>query len=131
MIDPNLIPVKYVGHRPTYTDGTYGTRIVFTQGETLLVPAAKAKQMLRHPDVYVPGDLTEPAATAPIDASSQSKKSDEDDQEQGVRDAVAAMDKAALEQFAKTHFNVEIDKRKAVATLRAEVTGLIDQYGVQ
>lgn len=126
MQDPNLIPVKYIGIRPTYVDGTYGTRINWTQGETQLVPAAKAKLMLRHPDVYVPGDVDAPAAVAEVKPEQEKKE----DEHQEMRDAVALMDKATLEQFAKTHFRVDLNKRKGVETLRTEVIGLIDQLGV-
>ena len=41
------------------------------------------------------------------------------------------MDKEALEAFAKTHFSVDLDKRKSVDSLRQQVTNLVDQFGVE
>ncbi len=118
------VSVKYIGKRPEYTDGTYGTRIRFLQGESRLVPLDKARLMLKHPDVYVPGEADAPIAVIPEQAV---KKPDEESQD--MRDAIAIMDKAALEVYAKTTFRIEIDKRRSVETLRSQVTGLVDQYG--
>jgi hypothetical protein len=41
-------------------------------------------------------------------------------------DLIDSMDKDALEQFARDNFEREIDKRKKIDTLRAEVRALID-----
>ena len=124
-----LTPIKYVGPRPTYTDAMFGTRIEWTFGETQLVPAQAAKRMLRHPDVYVLGEATDDTLVAEVPEPNEKK--DEEDKDQDMRDTVAAMDKNTLEQFAKTHFKVDLDKRKGVGVLRNEVIGLIDQFGVQ
>ncbi len=62
-----------------------------------------------------------------------SKPSKEQDQEgtlQDIRDAINIMDKDALEQFARFHFKVDIDKRRSAAHLRQLVTQMVDQYGV-
>lgn len=126
MQSPDLIPVQYVGKRERYTDGTYGTRIEWTQGQVQLVPADKAKLLLRHPDVYVRAEDAEAAPVAEV-APEPEKKDDEPEQE--LRDAIRFMDKAGLEQYAKTNFQVDLDKRKGVETLRSQVMGLIDQYG--
>ena len=118
------VSVKYIGKRAQYTDGTYGTRILFIQGESRLVPIDKARLMLKHPDVYVPGEADAVAAVIPEE---QAKKPD--DETQDMRDAIAIMDKVALEAYAKTNFRVNIDRRKNVGALRAEVTGLVDRFG--
>ncbi len=94
------VSVKYIGKRPEYTDGTFGTRITFINGESRMVPMDNARMMLKHPDVYVPGE-----ADAPI------------------------VDKAALESYTVTHFRVNLDKRKSVESLRSEVTGMVDRFG--
>lgn len=120
-----LVSVKYIGKRPKYTEGTYGTRIHFVQGESRMVPADKAWLMLRHADQYEPGDEGAPVAEV---AESKAK---EDDSVQDMRDAINAMGKDALTDYAKTTFGISVDKRKGVADLRAQVTGLVDQYGVQ
>jgi hypothetical protein len=120
-----LVSVKYIGKRPEYTEGTYGTRIHFVQGESRMVPADKAKLMLRHADVYEPGDKDAPVAEV---ADSPVK---EDDAVQDMRDAINIMGKEALTDYAKTNFGTSLDQRKGVDALRAKVTGLIDQYGVK
>jgi hypothetical protein len=126
MQDPNFIPVMYIGKRERYVEGMYGTRIVWFQGETQLVPAAKAKLLLGHPDVYVLGDSKKPAAMAEIQ-----EKEPQEDKEEELRQSVSLMDKATLDQYAKTHFKVDLDRRKNVDVLRSQVVALIDQYGVE
>jgi len=119
------VAVTYVGKRETYTEGTYGSRIEFAQGQTILVPHELAAKLLRHPDVYQRGEA-EGAVTAQL----PDKKEEETEDAQLVRDRIAVMDKAALESFAKTTFRVDLDKRKGIGALREQVTGLVDQYGV-
>jgi len=120
------VAVKYIGKREYYVDGAYGTHIAFNQGETKLVPADKARLMLGHPDVYVPGELAQAVVTEAPKADAT-----EEDDTQDMRDQVAQMDKDGLELFAKTHFKVDLDKRLGVAKLRAHVTQLVDQFGVK
>ena len=86
-----------------------------------MIPLAKARLMLKHPDVYVAGEDDAPVATVPVDTQEQ-------DNVQDLRDSIANMGKTALESYAKIHFKVDMDKRKSVETLRAQVTQLIDQY---
>ena len=118
----DLVSVKYIGKRPEYTDGTYGTRIHFLQGESRQVPVDKARLMLKHPDVYVPGEADAVVAVIPEPQS-------EEDDVQDMRDSIAIMDKGSLEAYARTHFRIELDKRHSVEKLRTQVTGLVDQYG--
>lgn len=128
-----MTPIKYIGHRQTYREGTYGSGIVFTQGETVNVEDDQlAAKLLRHKDVYVRGGADD-VADSPIVVDSHNKK-DGDEQEQKTqdqRDVIAAMDKDALDTFAKTHFQVNVDRRKSVESLRAQVIGLVDQYGLE
>lgn len=116
------ISVKYIGRRAEYTEGMYGTRIRFLQGESRMVPVDKARLMLKHPDVYAPGVPDAAVAVLP-------EVKTEDDDVQDMRDAIAIMDKGSLEQYAKTHFMVDLDKRRSVENLRTEVTGLVDRFG--
>lgn len=122
------VAVKYVGPRATYTEGTYGSRIEFTQGQTVLIQPELAAKLLRHPDVYQRGEAEGAKAVEVLDDGK--KKADEPDEAQLVRDRIATMDKDALKSFAKTTFRVDLDKRKGVNALRQQVTGLVDQYGV-
>lgn len=120
-MDQRLTSVKYIGKRPEYTDGTYGTRIHFVQGESRSVPFDKARLMLKHTDVYAPGEENAPEAVIPV--------KDPEDDVQDMRDSIANMDKDTLNSYAQVHFGTKLDKRKDVMQLRAQVTGLVDQYG--
>jgi len=120
------VAVKYVGKRATYTEGTYGSRIVFAQGQTVLVPADLAAKLLRHPDVYQTGENAQAVAVE----VPEGKDDEQQTETQNVRDQIAIMDKNALESFAKTTFRIDLDKRKGINALREQVTGLVDQYGV-
>lgn len=122
-VDSAFTPVKYIGARENYTDGTYGTKINWSRGDTRMVPVAAARLMLTHKDVYELGEAVNELPILPA------KPSEEDDT-QDMRDAIANMDHSALATYAKTHFNVKIDKRKDVGALRAQVTGLFDQFGL-
>lgn len=124
-----MTPIKYIGHRPTYREGAYGSGIVFTKDETINVEDdTLANKLLRHPDVYVRGDAKKAAETN----SSKAKDVEaEEDPAQDARDAIATMNKDALETYAKTHFGVDLDKRKSIDSLRAQTTGLLDQYGLE
>lgn len=117
------VAVKYIGKRETYIDGTYGSRIAFTKGQSVLVPADLAAKMLRHPDVYAKGD----AKKAEVVEVQEQPVVDEDSQ--AIRDRIAVMDKTALESFVKTTYRMDIDKRKSVESLRQQAINLVDQYG--
>jgi len=123
--DGAFTSVKYIGVRPEYTDGTYGTGIHWVQGESRMVPTANARLLLKHKDVYALGEVD-----APVAVLASKLKVDNEDDKQDMRDSIANMDKDAIGVFAKTHFNVDIEKRKSVATLREQVTGLFDQFGI-
>ena len=124
-----MIPVKYIGVRPTYRDGTYGSYIEFTQGQTVNIEDEDlARKLLRHKDVYVLGEAE--AATATEPKKDKSKDDEEENQSQDTRDSIASMNKNSLATFAKTNFNVALDKRQSVGALRSEVVSLFDRFGV-
>lgn len=124
-----MTPIKYIGPRETYREGAYGSGIVFTQGETINIEDdALANKLLRHPDVYARGDAKKAAET---NASKAKDVESEADPLQDARDAIATMNKDALEIYAKTHFGVDLDKRKSVENLRTQTAGLLDQYGLE
>jgi hypothetical protein len=125
-----MIPIKYIGHRPVYRDGACGSELVFEQGKTLLVEDEFAVKMLRHPSVYERGDAGESVEVQKPKAKATKDTGDEDPA-QAMRDSIVQMNKAALETFAKTHFSVDLDKRKSVGDLRTQVTGLFDQFGIE
>lgn len=119
-----LLPVKYIGVRENYIDGTFGTGIAFTQGQTRMVAADIARQMYAHKSVYVPGEVVADLAESKKPATS------EEDDKQDMRDSIAGMTKSAVAQFIKTHFNRDVDMSMKVADLRSQATGLFDQFGV-
>lgn len=121
-----LTPIKYIGKRPTYIDGMYGTHTAFVQGETAMVDSDIAAKMLRHTDQY---ELGKVKGAAPAVEKTSEKPEKEDEATQDLRDQINAMDKDALEAFAKNHFKIDLDKRKSAASLRQHVTQLVDQFG--
>ena len=127
VIDSAFVSVKYIGKRETYVEGAYNSGLEFVKGVSRPVPAALAAKLLRHPDVYVAGDVIPLPAVAP----EPSKPQDSDDDNQDMRDSIAIMDEAALIAYAKTHYNVTLNKNMRVENMRAKVTGLFDQYGVK
>jgi len=128
----NMIPIKYIGHRPVYRDGACGSELTFEQGQTLLVADEFALKMLRHPSVYERGDVAAAAGEVVEKELDTDKKDAQDKSEedaQATRDTIATMTKDALVNYAKVHFSADLDKRRSVADLRTQVTGLFDQFG--
>jgi len=120
----DTVSIKYIGARPEYTDGVYGTRISWARGESKMVPSDKAMAMLKHVDVYAQGDADAPTPKLPAEK-------DPEDDIQDLRDSIATMNKEAVLTYAQTHFNMKLDKRQSVEKLRTEATRLVDQFGAQ
>jgi len=120
-----MTPIKYIGKREDHIDGCYGTRVAFAQGESVLMPDDIAAKMLKHKDVYISGNVLEAnAVTMP-----PLIKPDEDTQD--LRDTVQNLDSyEALNNIAANDYGQKLDKRKSIATLRTEVTQMIDQFGL-
>jgi hypothetical protein len=134
-----MLPVKYVGKRDEYVDGTYGTGIKFKKGETQYVPEAKANLMFKHPDVYVPGDAKEAVESKKQSVSSQAPESDlkktlTPEQENARLDAimqVKQMNVNGLRNFVKTNFsgqNIPVGIKTDEARILTE--NLINQFGL-
>lgn len=137
--------VTYIGRRPDYQDRVYGTDLTFARGQTRILPSVIAAKFLRHPDVFSAGSVTEAAVVE--DAQQDAQQGDDTVEQieritleqaeqhkqindvQDLHDSVQQMTKAGLEDFARTHYRQELDKRKSVAELRAEVIGFIDRFG--
>ena len=120
-------PIKYIGKRQTHTDGAYGTRLTWIQGQTLPVPAAAASKMLAHPDVYQLGNPITEELPPPPDTT----QADDEDRLQDVRDSLNVMTKAGLADFVKVNYRVDLDKKQSIAAMRAQAIQLVDQFGVQ
>lgn len=63
-------------------------------------------------------------------AAKNKEKDDEQAEKQALYDQVANMDKDGLKDFAEVNYQQKINKSKSLENLRAEVTGMIDQFGV-
>lgn len=120
-------PIKYIGHRPVYKDGCYGTKAEFEKGQTLMVADDVARKMLRHPDVYVLGEAPAGDTTEVADPGDRSGQKEVDLQE--ALDSLRTMNKASLKQYAQTHFRVELPDA-AVAEMRDQVRNMVEQYGL-
>jgi hypothetical protein len=120
-------PIKYIGHRPVYKDGCYGTKAEFVQGQTLMVADEVARKMLRHPDVYVLGEAPASATDEVAEPADRTGQKDVDLQE--AIDSLRTMNKVSLKQYAQTHFRVELPDA-AVGEMRDRVRTMVEQYGL-
>lgn len=117
-----MIEIKYIGFRKQHVDGTYGSKLVFNQGESKEVDDTLGLKLLRHADCFE--KVGESKEQLPEIVKEQVE--DEDDV---VRDQIIGMDKKALEQFAKFNFQVDLDMRKSEPNLRQEVLNLFEIHG--
>ncbi|RMX08504.1 hypothetical protein D8I35_05350 [Corticibacter populi] len=134
----NFIKIQYTGRKP-YRDATK-LRNVWAPGDAKLVPELDAKMLLRFAE-FQPAEAKQQAdpAAKQEDAEVQQAKAAQEAAEAeakqqadllaGVLAEIESMDKAALEAYAK-RYEVELDKRKAVGTLRIEVQNLVEAHGV-
>lgn len=154
----NLTRIAYHG-RKTYRDKIM--RITWEPGDSNLVTPETAKKLLRFAEFAPAEQEAEPAKKAAPAKEPKGKKADAEvaqdlqepidpeveaarlreqetaraqDQERQQLEAmlltVESMDKGALEEYARK-YEVELDKRLGVVKLRAEVSTLIEQFGVR
>lgn len=138
-----LVPIKYIGPRAEWYDRLYGTGLMFSSGQTRNLPTDIARQLLRHGDLFEKADQP-PFETADGEAVTvdddtarlleQGKQAEDAKHEQQVSiqdlyDQIDQMDKTSLESFASTKYRIDLDKRKSVDNLRAQVKQLVDQFG--
>jgi hypothetical protein len=120
-------PIKYIGHRPVYKDGCYGTKAEFEKGQTRMVADEVARKMLRHPDVYVLGEAPATKESEVPEPGDRSGTEQVDLQE--AIDSLRTMNRVSLKQFAQTHFRVELPD-VAVGEMRDRVRTMVEQYGL-
>ena len=125
--DSAFTPIRYIGKRDRYTDGAYGTKITWDRGQTQPVPVAIAGKLLNHPDQYELGDPIIGAVPALPDVKTEQT---DEEKTQETRDAIQSWTKAALTDYAQTHFRVKLDPKQSIANLRTAVTQMVDQFGV-
>ncbi|MDP9895376.1 hypothetical protein J2W32_004474 [Variovorax boronicumulans] len=127
--------VQYIGRRETHTDGLYGTGS-WTKGQTKVVPPALAAKMAKHGDVFKAGSTSAtPAAAAAAALVAENPNRSESEEEiqrmDELKAQIGTMNKAGLRDFAKTHYQQQIDGRLSTEDTRAKVVALVNQYGPQ
>lgn len=134
---PSLVPIKYVGRRETYKDALY-SGMTFAKGQTRMVPVDKANQMLRHPDVYVRGQIVEAVTSPAAEPAAETKRGanpalDEDTENrmEDVRRSLQTMNRRTLANFIRVNFGREIDPDSMTPEqMRQQASILLDQYGM-
>lgn len=137
--------VQYIGRRDTFTDHLYGTGLVFEKGQVRNLPSELARKFLRHGDQFAENvaregeqqivqtteepDQDDTAAKLAEAQKLQELERDKESQLQDLKVQVNAMTKTALGQYALTNYQQKLDQSKTVAELRAQVIGMIDQFG--
>lgn len=131
--------ILYIGTKP-FTDRLYNTGLSFDVKQSRDLPAETARLFLRHADLFELVESDSPKDTIKKDDDTQNQlnaqaqkneqKAKDDNALQDLYVQVSTMDKDALEQFARDHYQVDLNKRKSLDNLRDEVVGLIDQFGV-
>ena len=135
-----LTKLTYTG-RKLYRDKVMGT--VWMPGDTNPVTDKAAEKLLRFAE-FARADAKQAkpkqaeqqaeadAQAAALLQAQQAEKVEQD--EQAARESmlltVESMDKGALEEYARK-YEVELDKRRSLDTLRAEVATLIEQFGAR
>ena len=126
----NLTRITYNGTKP-YRDRE--VRYQWAPGQSHLVPDRAARRLLRFPVfALAQGEATadeQEQATVAVELTSQKERAERHEKE-GMLMTIETMDKAALEAYA-AKYEAKLDKRKGEAALRAEVAGLIEQFGVR
>ena len=126
-----LIAVKYEGKKP-YRDRT-PLRNEWEPGDAKRVPERDAKTLLRFAEFTRAdeADLTEqPGDAEAVIAAQQQREHDERNETEAMLMLVDTMDKGALEAYA-LKYEVNLDKRRGLDTLRGEVVSLIEQFGAR
>jgi|GEM_PF-3259621 len=127
-VQVSKLPVKYIGRRPQYRDGIYGTAITWKQNEVIMVEETAARKMIRHADVWV---LAEDEFAKEVPDKPKGHDDETEESVQTAKDTVARMGRQAMLQYAKTNFaGVNIHPATKEETLRQKIYGLIDQFGV-
>ena len=143
------VKVTYIGKREPWFDRLYDTGLSFVCGQSRVLPWDMAPKFLRHADLFEeyqgkPKDDEAQVDETPDDeaaaddtkklldeqAGKDKAKNDKQVELQALYDQVASMDKDGLKNFAEANYQQKINKSKSLDNLRAEVIGMIDQFGV-
>jgi len=128
-----LVRLQYTGTKP-YRDKTK-LRNTWETGQSRLVPDEIAKPLLRFAEFSLvegdeePGDREVAETLAQVQVIQETEKQTRNELESMLL-TVESWDKAQLEDYARK-YDVELDKRRSVGTLRQEVGNLLEQFGVR
>ena len=127
----SFIPIKYEGRKP-YADRT-PLRTRWMPGDVKRVMERDAKLLLRFAE-FQPADASEvtdqPGEAESLVAAQAQVEQQEKVAVESMLMLVDTMDKEALEAYAMK-YEVNLDKRRALDKLRAEVVSLIEQFGAR
>ena len=126
-----LIVVKYEGKKP-YRDRT-PLRNEWEPGDVKRVPERDTKILLRFAEFHRAEEAE--ATDRPEDveaaiAAHAQRENDERNETEAMLMLVDTMDKDALDAYA-LKYEVNLDKRRGLDTLRGEVVSLIEQFGAR
>lgn len=116
-----MTQIRYVGKKEVKPDNVAGTGLVWAgNGDVQDVesPVAVAK-LLRHPDVWELADGEAPPASDP--ETPKTDQDEEDEAEFNTKPNLAYMDKAAMVEFAKNHYQLTFPPRTGEAKIRAAI----------
>lgn len=135
-----LVGVSYCGRDDGFVDTLYGTGLEFFKGKARELPNDLAAKFLYHEGQFERVDLSEKPSkkkngddTADVLAKADAKKKAEDKKQDAVVDAknqIAVMTKAGLIEYAQIKYKHELNAKLKVDEIRAEVSQLIDQFGI-
>jgi hypothetical protein len=136
--------VTYIGRRPFWKDTVYHSGLTFESGQERGVPASLGWKLLKHRDLFVASETTEPIQamdkpapikleedTALLIEAAEQRKSEVRKADLALLDQIQVMDKPALLTLADGNYKVALDKRKSLENLRLEVSALVTQFGAQ
>ena len=125
------IPIGYCGQKEQETDHLYGTGLVWGKDSVHEVPLDKAVLMLGHPDVWYdtrPEAIKAKKQVNPVAARSQRIHGEE---EQTAAHQLPhdfdTMTAAQLDAVSVRNFNVSLDVKEPIATLRSQVRWLVER----
>ena len=154
-IQQAFVAIIYIGFRQFWEDTIYGTGLTFEKGQVRNVPPSIAMRLLRHSDAFrehkqadYSGDTSQDD-TGQQDHDEQTSQDDTQElleqaekQEQEHKDdanrnyeALQMIDnlstKAAVAEFAETHYQAKINQRLSLDNMRAELRALVEKFGVR
>lgn len=127
----DLAQIKYNG-RKTFKDKA--SKTTWHPGDSKPVTVDTARRLKKFAEFEQVASITASAddvhAAVALQHEIDNANQQERNEVEGVLLTIESMDKGALETYA-SKYEVNLDKRKKVEDLRAQVSGLIEQFGVR